>query len=163
MGAIYHASLAHLKKIDRLQISFLKEIGCTEEEAFLNFNVAPLCLRRDVGMLGLLFKIAVGRAHPAFGRFFFRVARPENRYDMRHQYHHLQLREIVLGSRDAIPGVMQRSLFGLVRIFNRLPKELVDVTSVASFQRGLTQHSRQLCKRGDPRWQLAFTGRPVFL
>ncbi len=54
MGAIFHSSTYLLVKIDRLQVSFLKEIGLSEEEAFLQYNVAPLGLRRNIGMLGLL-------------------------------------------------------------------------------------------------------------
>ena len=163
MGAIFHASTYLLVKIDRLQVSFLKEIGLSEEEAFLQYNVAPLGLRRNIGMLGLLFKIATGQAHPAFNEFFPRVSRPKVDYQMRHVYHELQLREIVLDSRSAAPGVMQRSLFGLVRAFNRLPLEFVDTKSVASFQSGLTEHVRELCGRGDVRWQSCFTGRPIYV
>ena len=54
MGAIFHSSTYLLVKFDRLQVSFLKEIGLSEEEAFLQYNVAPLGLRRNIGMLGLL-------------------------------------------------------------------------------------------------------------
>ena len=39
--AIYHASLTHLESIDELQSRFLKDIGLTEEAAFLKLNMVP--------------------------------------------------------------------------------------------------------------------------
>ena len=62
--AIYQASLTHLESIDALQSRFVKEICLTQEIAFLEFNMAPLKLRRDIGALKLLHKIQLGEAHP---------------------------------------------------------------------------------------------------
>ena len=67
---IYHTSLSHLESIDVLQTHFLRDIGLTEETAFLLYNMAPLKLRRDIGALGLLHKIQLGDAHPDFGNLF---------------------------------------------------------------------------------------------
>ena len=69
---MYHASLTHLESIDALQCRFVNEICLTEEIAFLEFNMAPLKLRRDIGALGRLHKIQLGEAHPDFGFLFAR-------------------------------------------------------------------------------------------
>ena len=69
---IYHTSLSHLESLDGLQTRFLRDIGLTEETAFLLYNMAPLKLRRDIGAVGLLHKIQLGDAHPDFGNLFAR-------------------------------------------------------------------------------------------
>ena len=70
--AIYNASLPHRESIDVFQSRFVRDIGLTEERAFLEFNMAPLKLRRDIGDLGLLDQIQLGEAHPDFSRLFAR-------------------------------------------------------------------------------------------
>ena len=50
-AAIYHASSSHLESLDSLQTCFLRDIGLPVEDAFLNFHMAPLKLRRDIGVL----------------------------------------------------------------------------------------------------------------
>ena len=49
--AIYHAAVSTLKPMDNLQNSYVHELGMSLEAAFLEYNVAPLCLRRDIAML----------------------------------------------------------------------------------------------------------------
>ena len=77
------------KLIARKLFFFAREIGLSEDVAFMEFNVAPLGLRRDIGMLGLLFKIATGQAHPAFSDLFPRLFRPAVNFNLRHLYHQL--------------------------------------------------------------------------
>ena len=55
--SIYNASQTHLEALNRLQRSFIKELGLTDEETFLVYNFAPLGLRRDIAALRLLHKI----------------------------------------------------------------------------------------------------------
>ena len=73
--AIYHASSTVLSRTDRVQSRFLREVGLSEEKAFLDWNLCPLQCRRDIAMLGLLHKIVLGQAHPAF-RLLFPAATP---------------------------------------------------------------------------------------
>ena len=68
--AIYHAAQTHLDALDRLQRSFVEELGLSENEAFLAHNLAPLQLRRDIAALGLLHKIQLGEAHADFDGLF---------------------------------------------------------------------------------------------
>ena len=69
-AAIYHAARSLLTKLDSVQISFLEHLGLHERDAFLHFNIAPLQLRRDVGMLGVLWKIAHNKAHKLIAELF---------------------------------------------------------------------------------------------
>ena len=43
--------------------AFLRHLGVSVRNAFVNLNLATLELRRDIGMLGALWKIAHGTAH----------------------------------------------------------------------------------------------------
>ena len=58
--AIYHTAPSILKPLDELQRTLLDELGLSGSDALLNFNLAPLGMRRNIAMLGILFKIAHG-------------------------------------------------------------------------------------------------------
>ena len=45
-AAIYHAAQTQLLRLDRIQSSFLKNLGISETEALCNFRLAPLSSRR---------------------------------------------------------------------------------------------------------------------
>ena len=68
--AVYHASDTVLEPLDQVQASFLRELDLSAEEAFLQHNLAPLALRRDVAMLGLLHKCNLGLAHTLLKALF---------------------------------------------------------------------------------------------
>ena len=57
-GAIYHAAPTLLRRLDAVQHSFLQHLGMSECVAFRTFKLAPLQLRHDIGMLGVLWKVA---------------------------------------------------------------------------------------------------------
>ena len=67
-SAIYHACDTHIDKIDRLQNSFLDELGLTAKEALLEFNFAPLNSRRDIAMLAVLHRRVLGQMHRDFDK-----------------------------------------------------------------------------------------------
>ena len=68
-GAYFHAANSLLEKIDQVQTSFLNKLEVTERQAFLNFNFAPIKLRRNVAILGLLHKRVLGLCHKSFEKF----------------------------------------------------------------------------------------------
>ena len=70
--AIYHATASVLGRLDRLQDSFLRVLGISKEDALLYFNLAPLSMRRDIAVLGLLHRSAIGHGPPQFHEFFKR-------------------------------------------------------------------------------------------
>ena len=61
-AAIYHAPDFFLHAVDKVQDNFLNEIGLTPETALLQYNLSPLRTRRDIAMLGLIFRVAKGLA-----------------------------------------------------------------------------------------------------
>ena len=65
-GAIYHATTSVLQHLDRLQEKFLCDLGITREAALMDFSLAPLSLRRDIALLGLLNRSAIGGGPPQF-------------------------------------------------------------------------------------------------
>ena len=54
MGGIFHASDYRLAKIDHEQNRFLRELGISAADAFMEFNFAPPQFRRNIGVLGLV-------------------------------------------------------------------------------------------------------------
>jgi len=68
--AIYHATDTVLQSLDGVQQKLLKVVGCTELEALLHFNLAPLETRRDVAMLGLVHRTVLEKEPGHFQRFF---------------------------------------------------------------------------------------------
>ncbi len=128
-AALYHATDSVLKPLDLIFEGFLSELGIDEAEAFLERNFLHLRARRGVARLGLLFRCAKGMCHPELRRLFpvNHVASPES--------HKFQLVEHLLPSD---PAYLQRSVYGLVRVFNSLPSSFVDVDFVSDFQTALT-------------------------
>ena len=62
-GAVFHSAPSGFARLDSIQTSFLHHIGVQEDVAFLRYNLAPWQIRRDIGMLGVLWKISRGTAH----------------------------------------------------------------------------------------------------
>jgi len=71
-AAIFHATKTALNRLDRLQDSFLQELGITREAALMDFNLAPLSMRRDIALLGLLHRTAIGEGPAQFKELFKR-------------------------------------------------------------------------------------------
>ncbi len=147
--AIYHAAPSHLRILDSLQRRFLKEVGLTDAEAFLKYNLAPLQLRRDIGALGLLHKIQLGEAHEGFSKILPRevgVHTADTRKNARR--HGRQFHE-QYGSTD----YFNRSLFSVVRVYNVLPPYVVNTKTVEAFQKQLTKDARFACSTRVVNWE----------
>ena len=69
--AVFHATATTLEKLDKVQSIFLKEIGLTELEALEKYNLAPLSVRRDVALLGVVHRTVLGKGPPQFRRWFY--------------------------------------------------------------------------------------------
>ena len=139
-GAICHAFNSHLNKLDMLQSNFVCELYISAEAAFLQHNMAPLKLRRNIGMLGLLFEILCGFAHPGFSVCFPPAVAHRTCTRAKRMMHNLQIQDFCDGTHN---DWMTRSLFGFVRMFNRLPPHFVEgMVSVSAFQHRLTEAAR---------------------
>ena len=60
-AAVYHASPSVLAPLNKLQDWFLRDLGVTAEEALEHFGLAPLTCRRDMAMLGVVFRALLGK------------------------------------------------------------------------------------------------------
>ena len=69
-GAIFHAAQSKLERLDTVQSSFLRHMEINGRQAYLELNLAPLQLRREICMLGVLYKICNGTAHTYFDYLF---------------------------------------------------------------------------------------------
>ena len=67
--AVYHACSTRLRRVDRIQERFLKEVGLSAEEALLSFNLAPLSSRRDIAMMGVIHRASMGQGPPQLHEF----------------------------------------------------------------------------------------------
>ena len=80
--AVYHATRSVLDKLDEVQRRFLRNVGVDEETARLEFNLAPLEMRRDIAMLGVIQRAAIKEGPPQLQQLFqksqggFRVIDP---------------------------------------------------------------------------------------
>jgi len=138
-AAIYHACATHLAKFDHLQSSFLRDLGISAVDAFLQHNFAPLSARRDIAMLAVLHKRVLGIGHLGFARLFpfsdFMHPRGHDK-QLTFPHHHVVHFQQCL---------WHRSLFALVIVYNRLPQIVVDSKSIKDFQRALTDILRHRC------------------
>ena len=69
-AAIYYACNSILAPLDKFQDRFLNELGISAGDTLFHFNLAPLQCRRDMAMLGLLHRTALGKGPDHFQKFF---------------------------------------------------------------------------------------------
>ena len=70
-----------LDKLDAVQTRFLRDAGVDEVEALMHFNLAPLSLRRDIAVLGVVHRAALGEGPPQF-KGLRPTRRPKNTKNM---------------------------------------------------------------------------------
>ena len=155
--AIFHACPSMLQAIDRAQERFMNEIGVSEFVAFTVFNLAPLKLRRGIGMLGLIHRTLLGRGPPHFQKFFFRADKVHAKRP-RFECHDHQLHEYRDGREIQ---VVDRSALGLVSVYNLLPPEIVEASSVKIFQTQLQNFIKDCAHRNSPAWQDMCSATPM--
>ena len=162
-AAGYHACDSALAFLDTVQDKVLRAAGMSRVEALKAANLAPLAVRRDIAMLGIIHRTVLGKGPKQFGHFFKEDidARREGRG--RHQLQLLPLPDDVSdfmlpGSRPA--NYIQNSAFGLINIYNRLPPDVVEASrDVTSFQRGLQQLVLSRAEAGCHDWELTLSPR----
>ena len=156
IGGYFHAATSLLDKIDAAQNRFLRELGLSPAQAFLEFNFAPPSLRRNVGALGLLHKRVLGKCHPSFERLlpwwtaYFNE--PRGHGHTKQLYAHW----VEVTSHRAM---YDRSIFAMVDIYNNLPQHVVDAPAVHICQTYLMQIVRTRCQQEDSDWASSFCRR----
>jgi hypothetical protein len=128
-AAIYHATCTALSRIDKMQDNFLRELGITRESALMEFNLAPLAMRRDIALLGLLHRSALGDGPAQFREFF---KRRQSSYRL----------EDPFVSQHPSP-LMKRSIWGLVSVYNTLGGAL-QCAAVKDFQGMLQSRAKRV-------------------
>ena len=128
-------------------------LDLNENDEFLYYCLAPLVLRRDIGLLGVLDKYAHNTAHPELCELFRhapleRLPRHATRSSSRQ--HGLQLDVFADGDQRM---AFSRSLFSLVKVWNYLPAQAVNSDSVCSYHSCFTQYSRTACSHNIARWK----------
>ena len=157
-GGIFHTATHLLAKIDQVQTRFLRELGLSEEHAFLEFNFAPPKLRRNIGILGLLHKRVLDLCHPSFERL---LPWYNQRFDEARGFGHSKQLYGHWVEVTHCQGLFARSIFAMVDIYNNLPQQAVDATSVTIFQKYLTHIARTKCQSGDGAWSSSFCRRTL--
>ena len=143
--AIYHATATVLGKLDRLQDVFLNEFGISREDALMEFNLAPLPMRRDIAILGLLHRSAIGEGPPQFRAIFTRKAG--------------SLRLVDLLEGRTVSLLMKRSIWGQVHVYNGLGNALT-CTDVKGFQGMLQGRAKAVVsKRLSSEWVRLYSRR----
>ena len=142
--AIYHATRVLIRRVDAIQRRFLNDVGVEEVKALVDFHLAPLSTRRDIAMLGLIHRTALGNGPPQFQEHF------------RKHDHALTLHDPCTGSRSPL---IKRSELGLVAIYNLLPHSFRAMRSVPAFQKSLQDMVTQYATSGHPQWSEVFSPR----
>ena len=155
-GAFFHVVSSLLLKIAQVQESFLHKLDLSNRDAFLKFNFAPTILRRNIGVLGFLHKRVLGLSHPSIEKllpwYAQRFDEPRNLGHNKQLYGH----SVEISHQRSL---FNRSIFAMVDIYNNLPQEIVDASSVKIFQSLLTKVAKERCLRGDPDWTMSFCRR----
>ena len=132
-----------------MQRWFLHELGLSDTEAFVLHNFAPLSLRRRIGMLGLLHKRVLNECHPALVAFLS----PEPGHGYRYNDRSLNSHWSDVRGHSKL---YNSSLYMYILMYNRLPQELVDLTTVSSFQSRLTRIAKDRARRDDTSWRTSY-------
>ena len=131
-SAIYHATTTVLHQLDILQDNFLHELGISREAALMDLCLAPLSMRRDIALLGLLHRSAIGDGPTQFQEYFKR------------QQGSLLLIDILTQKRPSL--LMKRSIWGLVRVYNNLGGTL-QCSTVKDFQKHLQDRTKRVVQK----------------
>ena len=137
---------------------FLREAGITELDALLHFNLAPLSVRRDIAMLGIIHRCVLGDGPPQFSKYFELDTGYDSGYSTRlaegkHSKHLKKLRT------TSSSEVMKRSILGLIAIYNMLPEEVVMCSETSDFQTALQDLVKIRAVAGCDDWKLTLSPR----
>ena len=139
--------------LDSLQADFVDELEMDQKTCFLDFNFAPLALRRDIAMLAVLHKRVLGISHEGFADLF-----PFAENQSRPGHHNKQIRCAHVNEMHFQQFLHTRSLLHLTLVYNRLPQRIDDLTSISEFQHELTEIAKARCA-SEREWIDVFSPR----
>ena len=153
--AIYHAAPSILKQLDDTFVHFLEHVGISEETAILQYNLAPLSMRRDLAMLALLHKVSLGTAPRPIADLFKHRGGTLDSFGFSGSFrtHCRQLHDPVVFNH---PPIIKRSVYGLIKVYNRLSFQVLDAKTPKQFQHRLQLLAEDAAKSNTAGWQLMF-------
>ena len=120
-------------------------------EALERFNLAPLKTRRDIAMLGVVFRAAKGTGPEPLQSFFLPAPGRLGPTTRSADFHNLQLQTYRTGEHL---DVVRRSVLGAVDVFNVLPPAVVESSkTVRALQAQLQQVVITAAREGEEDWQ----------
>ena len=159
-SAITHAADTHLHSLDSVQRRFLHNVNLSSLQAFTEYNLAPLCCRRDISNLGIIYRAVLRRGLQQLWKFF-KLDSTSRRTSPRWSFHRYQLLDEY---RSLHRDYINRSTLGYVSVFNLLPDAVFVMEgetlplSVQFFQRNLS-HFLKLVSLENELWQELFSAR----
>ena len=120
-------------------------------DAIINFNLAPLSVRRDIAMLSVLHRIVLGIAPPSIMKLipFRTTSLFRHGFKTNKSLHDKQLQDC---TGHSSPVMLKRSLFGLVYVYNRLDQDVINNKSVKFPQSRLYCIVKEACTK-NPKWE----------
>ena len=111
-----------------------------------------------MAMLGVIHRTVLKKGPSQFQQWFYAASRQVPVHNTRRQgrLHTKQLHDW-LAQRDT--ETLRRSALGLVRVYNELPQEAVDATSVKDFQSCLQDQLKELASKELDNWENTFNLR----
>ena len=158
--AVYHVTTTTLAPLDRIQQRFLRDTaGVSDLDSLFVFNLAPLNTRRDIAMLGLVHRTALGKGPPHFKEFFCRAPPPTHNYTTtRRLAKHSRYLDDKYHNQPHT-DTLRRSALGLVGVYNLLPEFVVAHETVSDFQKELQDLVKARAATGDDNWPGLFSPR----
>ena len=123
----------------------------SKKDALLKFNLAPLSARRSISMLGLLHRTQLGTAPSILCDFFPSAKSTMYNYNVGSSSP-CHDRQIACYVGPKSPVYFRRSIFGLVRVYNKLFAEIVVAPSTSIFKHRLQAMLKTLAKEDAPNW-----------
>ena len=154
--AIFHAADTHLESLDAVQRRFLRDINISEENAIMDYNLAPLNVRRNIAMLGVIHRAALGIGPTQLHAFFKKGCCAPRATRMRSRQHSQNL-EDMRGSHFL--EIARRSALGLVAVYNLLSEELIVSSHVQLFQAKLQNLTKRQLHIDNSEWRQLFSPR----
>ena len=143
-----------------MQTRYLSDLGVSSVEALIEHSLAPLCVRRDIALLGVIHRAACGVGPAELQQFFALEGGSLSMRSLRSgaRRHRRHLAEPCVEWQDRLEG-FGRSAFGSVHVYNLLPSEYVDTDSVCDFQKALQSLVVKAARRSDESWQKLLSPR----
>jgi hypothetical protein len=137
--------------VDKIQEHVLSEVSLTPVAALNDYDLAPLSARRDISMMGLIYRISSGLAPPQFSEFIYppRPGEQGRGWAFNFQRHGKQLHDPIDGTSARI---VERSVLGLIYSWNALPSQVVEHKALKVFQRALQRGVKACARSGCPQW-----------